>query len=139
MEAGCATAKYIKGAEGPEQQAIHQVCEKKGRIQSWQKRQGPHKEPKQGHQQGQWFYGKRKQPFHKGPTPAAMKQVKAQLNWKPIDPSTCMKCGDIHHRQGFSCPANRFQCKNCNRIGHFTSRCLTKSKAINPNQLSGRN
>ena len=32
MEAGRATAKYIEGAEGPEQQAIHQVCGKKGRI-----------------------------------------------------------------------------------------------------------
>ena len=42
-----------------------------------------------------------------------------------------MKCGDTHHRQGFSYPANHFQCKNCNRIGHFTSKCLTKSKAIN--------
>ena len=30
MEAGHATAKYIKGAEGPGQQAIHQVHGKKG-------------------------------------------------------------------------------------------------------------
>ena len=42
-----------------------------------------------------------------------------------------MKCGDTQHRQGFPCPASCFQCKNCNRIGHFTSRCLTKSKTIN--------
>ena len=59
MEAGHATAKYIKGAEGPEQQAIHQVHGKKDRIQSWQKRQWPHTEPKQGQQQGKWFYGKK--------------------------------------------------------------------------------
>ena len=42
-----------------------------------------------------------------------------------------MKCGDTHDRQGFPCPARCFQCKNCNRIGHFTLRCLTKSKTIN--------
>ena len=30
MEAGCATAKYIKGAEGPEQQNSHQIHGKKG-------------------------------------------------------------------------------------------------------------
>ena len=42
-----------------------------------------------------------------------------------------MKCGDTGHRQGFPCPASHFQCKNCNRIGHFTLRCLTKSKTIN--------
>ena len=100
-------------------------------MQFHQKRQGPCKDPKQGQQQGQQFYGKRKQPFHKGPTPAAKKPVKAQSNWKPTDPNTCMKCGDTHHRQGFPCPASRFQCKNCSRIGHFTSRCLTKSRTIN--------
>ena len=100
-------------------------------MQFCQKRQGPCKDPNQGQQQGQQFYGKRKQPFHKGPTPAVKKPVKAQSNWKPIDPNTCMKCGDTCHRQGFPCPASHFQCKNCNRIGHFTSRCLTKSKTIN--------
>ena len=65
-------------------------------MQFQQNRQGPCKDPKQGQQQGQQFYGKRKQPFHKGPTPAAKKPVKAQSNWKPIDPNTCMKCGDTH-------------------------------------------
>ena len=125
MEAGHATTKYIKGAEGPEQQTIHQIHGKKGQMQ------GPCKDPKQGQQQGQQFYVKRKQPFHIGPTPAAKKPIKAQLNQKPIDPSNCMKCGDTCHRQGFPCSASHFQCENCNRIGHFTSRCLTKSKTIN--------
>ena len=31
----------------------------------------------------------------------------------------------------FPCSASHSQCKNCNRMGHFTSRCLTKSKSIN--------
>ena len=35
------------------------------------------------------------------------------------------------HMQRLPCPASHFQCKNYNRIGHFTSRCLTKSKTIN--------
>ena len=131
MEAGHATAKYMKGAEGPEQKPINQICGKKGKMQFHQKRQGPHKDPKQGQKQGQQLYRKGKQPFHKGPTLSAKKLVKAQSNWKPIDPNTCMKCGDTHFRQGFPCPASHFQCKNCNRIGHFTSRCLTKSKTIN--------
>ena len=46
MEAGCATAKYIKGAEGPEQKTIHQIHGKKGKMQFQQKRQGPCKDPK---------------------------------------------------------------------------------------------
>ena len=41
---------------------------------------GPCKDLKQGKQQGQQFYRKRKQPFHKGPTPTAKKPVKAQSN-----------------------------------------------------------
>ena len=73
MEAGPATAKYIKGAKGPEQKTIHQIHGKKGKMQFCQKRQRPHKDPKHGQQQGQQFYGKRKQPFHKGLTPAAKK------------------------------------------------------------------
>ena len=101
---------------------------KKGQMQFQKK---VRKTQEQGQQQGQQFYGKRKQPFHKGPTPATKKPVKAQSNWKPISPSTCMKCGDTHHRQGFPCSASYYQCKNCNRIGYFTSRCLTKAKAIN--------
>ena len=79
MEAGHATAKYIKGTEGPEQQAIHQVHGKKGRIQSRQKRQGPHKEPKQGQQQGQQFYGEKKAALSKRPYTSSQEASKSTI------------------------------------------------------------
>ena len=50
---------------------------------------------------------------------------------KMIDPSTCMRCRDTRHRPGFSCPAAKYTCKACNKVGHFTSRCLTKPKTVN--------
>ena len=28
-------------------------------------------------------------------------------------PDRCHKCGDSHHREGFRCPASKYQCKIC--------------------------
>ena len=42
-----------------------------------------------------------------------------------------MRCGDTRHRPGFSCPAAKYHCKACSKVGHFTSRCLTKPKTVN--------
>ena len=35
----------------------------------------------------------------------------------------CSKWGDSKHIEGFRCPAGKFQCKTCNKYGHFTSLC----------------
>ena len=42
-----------------------------------------------------------------------------------------MRCGDTRHRPGFSCPAAKYTCKACSKVGHFTSHCLTKPKTVN--------
>ena len=46
-----------------------------------------------------------------------------------------MRCGDTRHQPGFSCPAAKYQCKACSKVGHFTSQCLTKPKTVN--QITG--
>ena len=44
----------------------------------------------------------------------------------------CTKCGDTAHRQGFYCPASKFKCQTCHKVGHFTSRCFRNAqKSIN--------
>ena len=41
---------------------------------------------------------------------------------------TCSKCGDSKHQPGFYCPAQKFKCQNCHKIGHFTSHCFHRGK-----------
>ena len=43
-------------------------------------------------------------------------------------PDRCHKCGDSHHREGFRCPASKYQCKICKKIGHFSSLCYKKKE-----------
>ena len=38
----------------------------------------------------------------------------------------CNKCGDSIHAQGFHCPAKKYQCKACDKYGHFSSLCYQK-------------
>ena len=40
----------------------------------------------------------------------------------------CSKCQDSAHPEGFQCPAKRYQCKTCHKIGHFTSLCFMKNQ-----------
>ena len=40
------------------------------------------------------------------------------------------KCGDPKHVEGFKCPARKFQCKTCNKYGHFTSLCYKKQSSF---------
>ena len=35
----------------------------------------------------------------------------------------CSKFGDSKHMESFRCPTRKFQCKTCNKYGHFTSLC----------------
>ena len=39
------------------------------------------------------------------------------------------------HRPGFNCPESKFQCKKCQKYGHFTSKCLTKPQSTNVNTI----
>ena len=47
----------------------------------------------------------------------------------------CKHCGDTRHRPGFNCPATKYQCKKCQKYGHFTSKCLTKAQNTNVNTV----
>ena len=56
--------------------------------------------------------------------------TKSQVSF---DPNICKCCGDTRHRPGFNCPASKFQCKKCQKYGHFTSKCFTKLQSTNVN------
>ena len=45
-------------------------------------------------------------------------------------PDCCNKCGDSIHAQGFQYPAKKFQCKVCNKYGHFSSLCYQKKTQV---------
>ena len=40
----------------------------------------------------------------------------------------CSKCGDMAHRDGFTCPGKKYQCKACHKFGHFTSQCFQRKQ-----------
>ena len=90
--------------------------------------------PNQGQKNNNWqqSHGKRKQPSSESTVPPPKKPFPSYSQHAvKIDPSICMRCGDTRHRPGFSCPATKYQCNACSKVGHFTSRCLTKPKTIN--------
>ena len=62
-------------------------------------------------------------------------QKQASFNKKSFDPrgaykqkDRCSKCGDSTHLEGFTCPAKKYQCKNCHKFVHFTSLCFMKGQ-----------
>ena len=136
FEAGRATAKYIKSGDAKE---VHQVKKaKKHKFKPGNKQghkpQNAFAQNNQGQKNNTWqqSHGKCKQPSSESTVPPPKKpfQGHGQHTMK-IDPSTCMRCGDTRHRPGFSCPAAKYHCKACSKVGHFTSRCLTKPKTVN--------
>ena len=38
----------------------------------------------------------------------------------------CSKCGNTTHREGFTYPTKKHQCRVCHKFGHFTSQCFQK-------------
>ena len=63
---------------------------------------------------------------------SASNQVKKYYdNKKPYRaPDHYNKCGDSIHMQGFQCPAKEYQCKVCNKYGHFSSLCYQKKSQM---------
>ena len=134
LEAGRATAKYIKGTntigKDPTVEGVNQATQKtkgkrgKAGIRTQisirkviQQKSHFKPNPQQGQPQGQ---GKKQ---HKPKYQAS------------FDPNICKCCGDTRHRPGFNCPASKFQCKQCQKYGHFTSKCLTKPQSTNVNTI----
>ena len=72
---------------------------------------------------------------YKGPENSASNKIKESYdNKKPHGASDCCnKCGDSIHAQGFQCPAKKYQCKVCNKYGHFSSLCYQKKTQVHHN------
>ena len=138
LEAGRATAKYIKGTntigKDPTVEGVNQVRKQGNPKGKGQKRKGWHKDSNQ-HLQSH----PTKKPFKPNPQ-QGQPHGQGQKQHKPksqvsFDPNICKCCGDTRHRPGFNCPASRFQCKKCQKYGHFTSKCLTKPQSTNVNTI----
>ena len=70
----------------------------------------------------------------KGTKPQLNLQQKQSNQHQPYDrnPNQCTRCGDSPHAQGFKCPAEKYRCKHCTKIGHFTKMCFTKNAYLQP-------
>ena len=132
LEAGRATAKYIKGTntmgKDPTVEGVNQVQIQGIPKGKEQKRKGWHKD---SHQHSQSHPTKK--PFKPNPQ-QGQPHGQGQKQHTPksqtsFDPNICKSCGDTRHRLGFNCPASKFQCKKCQKYGHFTSKCLTRSQS----------
>ena len=78
--------------------------------------------------------GSRKPNPSKGNKPQPLQQQKQSNQHQTYDrnPNQCTRCGDSPHAQGFTCPAKKYQCKHCTKIGHFTKMCFTKDAHQQP-------
>ena len=126
LESSKATARHIKQVAGEPQAAQinllhHQRTEP---PQHRYKKKKSHTKPRQGNskplgrndpQQGQKMKGN-----HFPPT---SNRLPPSNNHK-----RCSKCGDTTHREGFTCPAKKYQCKVWHKFGHFTSQCFQKKQ-----------
>ena len=55
-----------------------------------------------------------------------------------VSPERYKKCGDSQHVEGFRCLASKYQCKNCDKFGHFSSVCYKKGQFENKMSLEAR-
>ena len=137
LEAGRATAKYIKGTnmtgKDPSTEGVNQVHKQAKQQAKGQKRKGWNKDShhSQNHPAKKQF---KPNPQHGQPRAYGNKQQKPKSQ-QPGDPSTCKRCGDTRHRQGFNCPATKYQCRKCHKYGHITSKCLTKPQNATVNSV----
>ena len=48
----------------------------------------------------------------------------------------CTRCGQSKHEKGSRCPAKEAVCHKCNRKGHYSKKCFSKTVAAGSNELS---
>ena len=48
--------------------------------------------------------------------------------WPENKLKQCYRCGDSFHAKGQQCPASGAECYNCNKRGHFSKVCTSKTK-----------
>ena len=123
IESNKATANYLKSSSSTANTQVHLMRHQRTEISNKKKKgSGKRKEPDSTSHQMQ----SKKQQFEKS---TGNKFTSAKFS-KPqqIQRKDCTACGDYAHKSGFRCPASNFQCKHCNKTGHFTSRCFSKLK-----------
>ena len=118
----------------PTVEGVNQVKKQSNPKGKGQKRKGWHKDSNQ-HSQSH----PTKKSFKPNPQQGQL-HGQGQKQHKPksqayFDPNKCKHCGDTRHRPGFNCPASKFQCRKCQKYGHFTSKCLTKPQSTNVNTI----
>ncbi len=133
LESGRATAKYIKGTSAPsatsevnftKQQSFKRNNRFKRKKPPSREDQPPPAKKQHGEQPPQQQHPQQKPRQNQPPNGQHHQpQHKQQHQQKSAD---CWKCGDSRHRPGFTCPAAKYRCKLCKKIGHFTSMCFTK-------------
>ena len=66
--------------------------------------------------------------------PQQLQQQKQPNQHQSYDgnPNQCTRCGDSPHAQELKCPAKKYQCKHCTKVGHFTKMCFTKNAHPQP-------
>ena len=82
-------------------------------------------------------YHPRRKKGSKKPNPSTVTKLQQPQQHKQVNqhqplpyaknPNQCIRYGDSPNAQGFNCPAKKYQCKHCTKIGHFTKMCFTKS------------
>ena len=86
-----------------------------------------------------------KQIPYKTPEGQVTNQVKKPYDNRKIHkmPHCCNKCDDSIHTLGFQCCAKKYQCKVCNKYGHFASlcyqkktKCTTRTAEETPNHIN---
>ena len=114
-----ATVWYIKQVAG-DQQAIQINLMRHQRTEL----------PTNRHEKKRRPTGRQKQ--YKAPKNSASNKVNKSYDNKKLHraPNHCNKCGDSIHAQGFQCPAKKYQCKVCNKYGHFSSLCYQKKTQV---------
>ena len=73
-----------------------------------------------------------KQKPYKTPESSATNQIRKSYNSRKTHkiPDCCNKCGNSIHAQGFQYPAKKYQCKVCNKYGHFSCLCYQKQTQV---------
>ena len=125
-ESSKATARHIKQVSGePQATQINLLCHQRTELpQHRYKKKRSHAKPRLGNNKPH-----RNDQYHGQP------HYKNKGNHKPLmsnrmppsnNSSSCSKCGDTAHCDGFTCPAKKYQCKACHKFGHFTSQCFQR-------------
>ena len=70
-----------------------------------------------------------------GANRARRQSEKPPILQKPSKQSKCKRCGKNHQSGTDNCPAKDAQCFRCNRKGHFSSQCLSKTVAATESRI----